>query len=376
MPASPVRAPAAAVLGLLLVLAGAGFESPSLVVPGVALAGLALVLGAWVELARPARLVRAPGPRRIIEGEAYHLRIELRGARLPLPRGVLTDPLLARPAVLGPRSPRRYEAEVRAGRRGRFDLAPASLLVADPIGLHSRRVESEPGGELIVLPRIEPVLAAGRGPARGRNSILARVEEGASASRMDARAIELEVDGLRPYREGSPASRIHWPALARTGELVERRLVAGSDAAPLVVLDAARPDGAAELDAAVRAAASLCFRLASAAGCAILMPGDRRATEIGDDLHAWPAVHVRLALVEPAASPPSPSRALRTGAVFWVAARARAALPAPLAAAGGERFLVVPAGSAGAGAIAFSVGGCEGRRVGRRGERRPLRSAA
>ena len=24
-----------------------------------------------------------------------------------------------------------------------------------------------------------------------------------------------EVDGLRPYRPGTPASRIHWPALAR-----------------------------------------------------------------------------------------------------------------------------------------------------------------
>ncbi len=369
------RAPTAAVLGVILVLAGAGFDSPSLIVPGVGLVALAAFFTVWVELARPSRLVRAPGPHRIVEGDSYPVRIDLRGARVGPPGGQLTDPLLPSPVALGPRSARSYETEVRAGRRGRHQLGPAAVEIGDPLGLRVRRVESDPLGELIVLPKIEPVLAAGRGPARGGSSILAGVEDGAASSRMDARAIELEVDGLRPYREGSPASRIHWPAVARTGELVERRLVAGSDAAPLVVLDAANPDGEEELDAAVRAAASLCSHLAGANGCALLLPGDRRPTQVTDELHTWHAVHVRLALVEPTTSSPSPSRAIRTGAVFWVAARARAALPAPLAGAGGERFLVVPAGSAGRGAIAFSVGGCEGRRVGR-GTRRPLRSVA
>ena len=369
------RAPTAAVLGLLLVLAGAGFDSPSLLVPGLVLLVLSVFFAVWVGLARPARLHRAPGPSRIVEGEAYPLRVELRGARLPPPGGELTDPLLARPVALGPRSGRRYEAQVPAGRRGRFELVPAAVEVADPLGMLSRRVESEPGGELIVLPRVEPVLAAGRGPARGR-SVLAGLEDAVASSRIDPRAIEPEVDGLRPYRQGSPASRIHWPAVARSGELVERRVVAGSDAAPLVVLDAAHPDGQEELDAAVRAAASLCFHLAGAAGCAILLPGDRRPTEIAEDLGSWPAVHARLALVEPTSSSPSPTRAMRTGAVFWVAARAGAALPGALAGATGERYLVLPAGSRGHGAIAFAVGGCEGRRIGRRGGRRPLRSAA
>jgi uncharacterized protein (DUF58 family) len=371
-----VRAPSTAILGSLLVLAGAAFDSPSLIVPGVGLLALTAFFAAWVELARPAHLVRAPGPQRVVEGESYPLGLELRGARVPPPGGELSDPLLARPLPLGLRSGRRYEARAEVRSRGRHRLGPAAVVIRDPLGLRERRVESEPGGELIVLPRIEPVLAAGRGPARGRSSVLAGVEEGAAASRMDARAIELEVDGLRPYREGTAASRIHWPAVARTGELVERRLVAGSDSAPLIVLDAANPDGREALDAAVRAAASLCFHVGGASGCAILLPGDRRPTDLADDLHAWPAVHVRLALVEPTASSPSPSRALRSGAVFWVAARVRAALPPQLAGASGERFLVVPAGSAGHGAIAFAVAGCEGRRVGRRGARGPLRSVA
>ena len=89
----------------------------------------------------------------------------------------------------------------------------------------------------------------------------------------EARAAEFEVDGLRPYREGSPASRIHWPALARSGEMHERRMVAGAEATPLVVLDAELPDDQEALDRAVRAAASLCVHLAPGSGCSVLLPG-------------------------------------------------------------------------------------------------------
>ena len=371
-----LRAPSAVVLGVLLVFFGAGFDSPSLIVAGVGLLGLAAFFAAWVQLARPSRLVRAPGPHRVFEGETYPVRLEMLGARVPPPGGEFTDPLLPNPVPLGPGSGRVYETRATVGRRGRRQLGPASVVIRDPLGLRARRVESHPGGELIVLPRIEPVLAAGRGPVRGRSTILAGVEEGAAASRMDTRAMELEVDGLRAYREGSPASRIHWPAVARTGELVERRLIAGSDAAPLIILDAGNPDGPEALDAAVRAAGSLCFHLAGTSGCAILLPGDRRPTEVADDLRAWAGVHARLALVEATAASPAPSRAIRIGPVFWVAARARAALPPPVARAVGERFLVLPVGSGGPGAIAFAVAGCEGRRVGRRTVGRRLRSAA
>src|SRR5215218_4723978 len=67
-----------------------------------------------------------------------------------------------------------------------------------------------------------------------------------SASDANARRgglAQFEVDGLRPYRDGSPASRIHWPAVARTGEMVERRLVAGGDPRPMVVFE---PRGGAD----------------------------------------------------------------------------------------------------------------------------------
>jgi uncharacterized protein (DUF58 family) len=369
-------APTAAGLGAALALAGLGFYSPSLLVAGIGFAGLAAVALAWVELARPRRLVREPGPSRVIEGDPYPVRIRALGARLRPPAGELVDEVLEAPVRLGPCWRGEHAAEVRLEGRGMRRLGRARLEVRDPLGLRVRTVESADAGELLVLPRIEPVTAAGTGVG-GRTGAIPGIDDGAAAGRLDARAIELEVDGLRAYREGSPASRIHWPAVARTGELIERRLVAGADSAPLVVLDANRPAGESELDAAVRAAASLCVHLARAGGCAVLLPGDRRVSEVEPDLHAWPHLHARFALVEAGAGTPAVSRAVRSGAVFWVTATASPALPQALRAGGpGRRYLVAPAGRVAApnASAVFAVAGCVG--IAQRGRKRALGRAA
>ncbi len=188
--------------------------------------------------------------------------------------------------------------------------------------------------------------------------------------RLDASAAELEIDGLRPYREGAPASRIHWPSVARTGEMLERRLVAELDSAPLVVVDPSAPSGEENLDKAIRAAASLCVHLAQVGGCAVLLPGDRRPIEIGHDMGAWPAVHVRLALVEAGAPPPTSTLGPRGGAVIWVtgadlnsAPRALERLPA------GARIVVSPSALPGVRAL-FCVAECTGSLVEERDARR------
>jgi uncharacterized protein (DUF58 family) len=363
-------APTAAVLGAALILAGLGFGSPSLLVPGLGLLGMAVFFFAWVQLAAPSRLVRAPGPGRVIEEEPFRLRIRAVGGVLPIPGGELTDSVLDEPLRVGPRWGRTVDAEVRLRGRGRRHLAAARLVVRDPLGLRTRVAESEPGGELLVLPRIEPLLVSGRGASGA--STLAGLDVGAGAGRLDARAIELEIDGLRAHREGSPASRIHWPTVARTGELIERRLVAGADSAPLVVLDGCGPASAEALDLAVRAATSLCWHLSQQGGCALLLPGDRRAAEVEPDLRGWPQAHARLALVEPVRVPPAPASVQRVGAVFWVTARTRPALPPAIRS--GTRYLVGPL-VRGTGQPAFLVAGCEGRRVGARAASAARRAA-
>lgn len=365
-------APTAGIFGAALVLAGLGFGSPSLLLCGLGLLGLAVIALGWVMLATPRRLVREPGPSRVVEGEAFHLRIRAEGRRLPLPGGELHDPVLDEPVAVGPRWNGTLDREVRLRGRGRRRMEPASLVVRDPIGLCVREVASAEVADLLLLPRIDPVVIGGRGA--GGSSLLAGLEDGAAAGRLDARAIELEVDGLRAYREGSPASRIHWPAVARSGELIERRLVAGADTAPLVVLDASRPASEDALDAAVRAAGSLCWHLARCGGSAILLPGDRRPTAVEDEQRGWATVHARLALVQEASSAPAVSRVQRPGAIFWVTARANPGLPTALRLSSGARYLIGPSVS-GRGAPALLVSGCEGRRIGARSSK-PVGAAA
>jgi len=359
-----------AALGIALAFAGAAFASPSLMIPGFALLGLALVSVVWTEMAaRDAAVERAPGPARIVEGDAYPLALTLRRGLVPPPGGELVDPLLDRPVSVGPFRPRRLELEVRMPRRGRHVLAGTAWIIRDPLGLRTRAVRAAPAGELLVLPRIEPVSARAMGVAGGLGAGTASAgEEGASSVR-EARAVEFEVDGLRPYRHGSPASRIHWPALARTGEMHERRIVAGAEAVPLVALDAEDPASEAALDRAVRAAASLCVHLAPASGCSLLLPGHRVPSALDSRLRAWPQLHARLAVVGAGASTRMPGAARARGSIFWVTAGSPGVEPRRMRALGPGPHYVVSAVRPLDGRVAFEVAGCFGVAVGSRGRR-------
>ena len=342
-----------ALLGVALCLAGATFDSESLYVPGVGLLALALGGAVWVALAaRGATISRQTGPHTVVEEEPYPLRVEMRAGMLPPPGGELFEPLLGWPVPVAGRWARRLRINVRFSRRGRRQLEPARLTIRDPLRLYEQEVVGPGGEEVLVLPRVERVTAPGGGGAgRGEHARLG-TDAGVLGRRLDASMAELEIDGLRPYREGAPASRIHWPSVARRGEMLERRLVAELDSAPLIVLDASAPASEEALDKAVRAARE--------GGCAILLPGERRPIEIGHDLGAWPAVHVRLAVVEAGAPPSAATLGPRGGAVLWVtgadlrtAPRALERLPA------GARFVVTPEPLAGA-RPAFEVAGCAG----------------
>lgn len=360
------RALAAVALGVALCLAGATFGSPSLYVPGVALVIVAVVGAGWVWLAASgAAVVRAAGPARIMEEEPYPLRISVRSGLLPPPGGELLEPLLGWPVPVGGRWSRRVRINVRFSRRGRRVLEPATLVIRDPLGLALRQVGGAEGEEVLVLPRVEPVLAAGAGSGSG---VVGDGRRGARLRpRIEGSAAELEIDGLRPYREGAPASRIHWPSVARSGEVLERRLVADLDSAPLVVLDAAQPASEQALDAAVRAAASLSLELARSGGCSLLLPGTRRPLAIASDLGAWPHAHARLALVKPGPAVAPAGRVPRTGAVFWVTAAAARRPPRALARmAAGARYLVSPKPLSGY-RTAFTVAGCTGQLLERAG---------
>ena len=356
-----MRPLAVALFGLALCLTGATFDAASLYVPGVALIAIAAGATGWVALAASgAAIQREVGPQTVDEEEPYPLRIEVRSGALPPPGGELVEPLLGWPVPIAGRWSRRLRINVRFSRRGRRVLEPGRLVIRDPLRLFSRELVGAAGDEVLVLPRVEPVTAPGGGGAGAGQHGGGGIDAGVMGRRLDASLAELEIDGLRPYREGTSASRIHWPTVARRGEMLERRLVAELDSAPLIVLDPSAAEDEESLDKAVRAAASLCVHLGRAGGCAILLPGDRRPIEIGHDLAGWAAVHARLALVESGPAPSGSSLGPRGGAVIWVtgagltgAPRALERLPA------GARILVSPSALPGVRAL-FEVAGCTG----------------
>jgi uncharacterized protein (DUF58 family) len=348
------RAPATAALGATFILAGLGFDLMGALLCGVALLSLAVGAVIWVELAtRGGRLEREPGPRRLEEGVPYPLRIRLRRTLVPPPGGRLIEPLLERPVAVGPRWRKRLECVTWLDRPGRRRLESARLIVRDPLGLWRRELRSGPGDQIVVLPRIDRVRWRANG-GQPRGSAAGSGHDGDASSRRRGVA-QFEVDGLRPYREGSPASRIHWPAVARTGEMLERHLVAGGEPRPLVVFD---PRGGSEPGArerAMRAAASLCAELARRGGCDLLLPGERRPLSIDSTLRAWPEAHVRIAISGEGAAP-ALSAASSGGAVLWVTAGS--APPPFLGRNHPGSYVVAPTGSRRS--ADFRVSGCFG----------------
>jgi uncharacterized protein (DUF58 family) len=351
-----IRALGAALLGGLLCVAASGFDEPSLYVPGLAL--LLLGMGAWLWVGMASQgsgVTRVAGPSTVEEEEPYPVRLTIGRGLLPPPGGELDEPLLEEPLRLTRSTARRIRIDVRFARRGRKGVEPARLTIRDPLGLAQREFRSEPV-EVLVLPRVEPLGIDAHGVTTGL---------GREASRLSAHAAELELDSLRPYREGAPASRIHWPTVARRGEMVERRLIADVDLRPRVVVDPRRPPSEEALDMALRAAASLTVHLAAAAGCSLLLPGDRRANDVEPDLRSWAPLHARLALIEADDDAPITGRIERAGAVFWVAAGAVAPPQGIARAAAALRFLVTPADVDGQ-RPEFVVAGCGVHRLGRR----------
>jgi uncharacterized protein (DUF58 family) len=342
-------------LGAALILTAALFDAEPLYVPGISFVVLAGFCSAWVAAgARGVTVSRIVGARRAIEDEPVAIEITVKSGRMTLPTGVIEDPLLPTPAPLVPgRRTTRIQINARFRRRGRKLLAGPRVIVRDPFGLAVLPGAGKAqDAELLVLPRIERVVAI---PPGGDGAGIA----GAGRARPHI-AAEVDLDGLRQLRQGTPASRIFWPSVARGAGMMERRLRAESDTRPLVLLD---PRGAAvedDLDAAVRAAASLTVHLARAGGCALLLPGERRPVILEPTMGGWPHAHARMALIDGTMRPSLGALAGRRGPVIYVAARRVHRSPRALAnAPGGGRILVVPGELAGR-RPSFSVAGCHG----------------
>jgi uncharacterized protein (DUF58 family) len=112
--------------------------------------------------------------------------------------------------------------------RGRYLLGPLVVDVSDPFALTRLRLEFDERDELLVAPEIED-LGAAPDPASGPSF-------GASRARQLFRTGE-EYYTMRPYQEGDDLRRIHWPSVARTGELMIRQDESTRRASGLIFFD-------------------------------------------------------------------------------------------------------------------------------------------
>ncbi len=377
------RAAAVALAGVALTLAAFVFDAAPLFVAGAGFIFVGVGSPAWVSLtARSATVRRRLLAERVIEDEPVEAMIQVRRGPLGLPGAEVRDPLARDPVLLnGPLALLTGDSQAdirvvaRFERRGMRRLAPPRLIVRDALSLASVvRVGGGPVQEVLVLPRTERV--------RWTGEQLGHRVEGADLGTTDEPLAAVDMDGLRPYRVGTPASRIHWAALARGAGLLERRLRADGEARPLVVLDARQAGGSGpleDLDAAVRATASLTLELARRGGCRLLLPGDRRPVTVESDLRGWEALHTRLALLPGGEGTPPPAlgEGVAWGPLFYVAAQSLARLPATLTRSrGGLRVLILPASVSSPleRAPSFEVSGCHGfvvRRAAATRSRRP-----
>lgn len=359
------RAAVALGAGAAAIVVGLAIGPAPLFVLGLGLSLVGLAAPAWTWLSATGTSVRRDlSAGRVVEGEPLEATLALRGGWLGLPSGEVQDALAGERVRIPSGRRARIRVVARFERRGLRKLPPPALVVVDPLELtRTVAVSPQPPQEVLVLPRTEPVRAVERGGAR-TIGLMSRTSDLLAA---------VELDGLRAYTPGTPASRIHWPALAKGAGLLERKLRVAGDTVPLVVLDARAPEPLGDhLDAAVRAAASLTLELARARGCRLLLPGDRRALEISTDLLAWPPAHARLAVLEggPGARAPSPGAIQGAlGPVFYVTATPLERPPATLRPGPGRKVVVVaptPLAPPGLGAVAFTVAGCVGLLVGAR----------
>jgi uncharacterized protein (DUF58 family) len=347
-------------LGIALLIAGVLLASPVLLLPGVA---LLLTLGgcsAWVRLSAIGVQVRCSGmPAQVTEGERFDVVLDGVSGWLPLicrvEDEVLDETVTLR--ALRPRGAFSVSLDGSIGRRGRHMLPMPTLRLGDPFGIAENRIVMGRPGSILVLPRVEPLAgpAGSTGPAIGRRSMgLGELVGGGERES----AADPELDGVRPYRPGTRATRIYWPSLARGAELTERHLVAADDAAPLIVLDPSGAVAEEDLDRAVRAAASLMAHLARLGGCELLIAGTRQRLIVGRDPRAWRGALAALAVVEGSDGVPRLANGDLRSAVIWVGASSSPRLPAQVT----RGFVVAPAPLAGR-PVSFTVAGCSGHAI-------------
>ncbi len=266
--------------GVALVLTGVLLGQPDITRIGVlvlALVGIALVLVSRHGLALDVR--RTVSPSRVAIDERSVVTVQVRnteGSTSPVAMAeesldyALGDrPRFVLPSMR-PGAVHEVQYTIRSHTRGVHRLGPLRVRVRDPFGLALRATAVPGDAEVVVLPRVVP-LSSGRSLGSGIGS------EGSIPHMV---ALHGEDDQtVREYRDGDDLRRIHWPATARTGDLMVRQEDRPAKRRAVVLLDT-RTHGhggsgrSSSLEWSVTTAASLLVHLVGGAYAVHLLTAD------------------------------------------------------------------------------------------------------
>jgi hypothetical protein len=203
----------------------------------------------------------------------------------PAPR---PGPRAARPLAMPgvhPAHPVELALPVPTGRRGVLTLRDLTVFCDDPFGLFLLPIATVAPARLLVCPQPASRRAIPDGRRGGGTRRVPEVHGQASRPAGD------ELDRLRPYVPGDRLSRLHWQALARSGDLVVREFTTGDLGRITLLLDVRPGADPVLFEAAVQEVAAIGMR-ALAAGSAIEL-----CTSAGERLEVAPGASGASALL-------------------------------------------------------------------------------
>ncbi|MGL5827946.1 MAG: DUF58 domain-containing protein [Angustibacter sp.] len=292
--------------------------------------------------------IARPRTRRIACGQSCNISVELKNSNAKAMRMLLGQEQLPhhfgrRPRFLlpglAPGQERRVVYAVQPPTRGRFVLGPLSLGTTDPFGLAQGRYQTGSLTELIVHPRVYPLLGAG---GTGVGSTAGHHGMGA-----------LDEHSLRQYSQGDDLRRVHWRTSARRGILMVRQPEPESTrGVTIVVSTAPAPSGSSSGEWLIDLAASV-VQHHLAAGFAVELRINGRPAVRGAALVDY-LDHLADAGHPDAGTPPAPnfSSGPRPGSIIALLADASTArcqsLVTSFGSGGANLALVQPPRAAGA----------------------------
>lgn len=151
----------------------------------------------------------------------------------------------------------RIRYEVIPRQRGRWELGPVRLQVADPFGLFLFGRSWQATDRVLVRPRVVPLRPLG---------LVGALSDAGSSARLSAAGLGDPDLTLREYRAGDDRRLVHWKATARRDRLMVRQEELPHQPRGTVLLDAGASGFGGEgpwLEWAVEAAAAIAMRLAA-----------------------------------------------------------------------------------------------------------------